>query len=186
MIPGSCGTGRISAVRGPGQSEIMTETKVHHITTGDSGYVTMDTTYFPIVKCWWAGVLSPESVDKFWVLRDEILANRVPLVVLIHHIDDSKPVEATSRKYLAEKAKADPRIQKGEFISVMVVMSAILRGVMTAVTWMAGDEFPMEFVSNMEQGFKVARKLLEKRDYLDIPTIDANAFTVSKNPDAKL
>jgi hypothetical protein len=156
---------------------------VRHITTESGGYLTIDTTYAPIIKVWWFGVVSPELIDSFWAFRDEVLIDRMPCVILIHHIEDADPVEATSRKYLAEKGKNDPRVQRGEFLSIIVVVSAILRGVMTAVQWMAGDKFPLEFVPNMEQAFKVARKLLEKREYLDLPpTFDTTAFAVTRNP----
>lgn len=164
----------------------MTDTReVHHIEHG-GGYATIDSRNFPINVIWWGGMMNPTLYDKVWEYRNQYLVDRSPVIIIINDINDGKPVDATTRKYLADKGKNDPRLQSGEILAVMVVSNAILRGVLTAVTWMAGDKFPMEFGSTLEQGYQIARKLLERHDVPNIPNIDPSAFTIHKNPNAQL
>lgn len=152
---------------------------IFHLKIGAS-MVSIDTNFFPIVPVWWGGTGTTQIIDKFWELRDDVMADIAPLVVMIHDIEDVS-MDAITRKHLAEKAKTDPRIQSGQFMSAVIVTGAVIRGVMTAVTWVAGDKFPMEYVSNVDLGFKAAQRLLEKRDATDV-VMPEGSYTLKKNP----
>lgn len=156
---------------------------VHHIQEGE-GYVSVDSTHFPIIPMWWAGVLSERLFDRLWDYRNEALMGHVPFIVLVHDIDDVKPMDAKLRKYLADKGETDPEIQAKKVTSIILVTSPVMRGVMTAVKWIAGEKFPLEITGNFETGFKFARKLLEERNYMNasIP----QGYTFPRNPAAKL
>ncbi|NVB36501.1 hypothetical protein G6O69_01565 [Pseudenhygromyxa sp. WMMC2535] len=164
----------------------MTEQRgVHHIQVG-KGYVSTDMSFFPIVPLWWAGEMSPKLFDEWWAYRDREMLGRVPAVVLVHDINDINPVTPTTRKYLADLAKKDAPIQAGETFSIVTVASPVLRGVMTAVTWMAGDRFPVEFVPSVRDGFKAAIRHYKKRGIEEYPIVDASDYVIKKNPNAKL
>jgi hypothetical protein len=160
---------------------------VHHIQEAD-GYVSVDSTYFPIVTMWWGGLISERLFDRLWDYRNEVLTCHVPelapLVVLVHTIDDIKPMDAKLRKYLADKGENDPVIQAKRVTSIVLVTSPVMRGVMTAVKWIAGEKFPLEITGNFETGFKFARKLLEERNHMN--AVIPEGYEFPRNPNAKL
>lgn len=152
-------------------------------TISDTGCsITIDTTHLPIVITRVAGDTNKAIYDKYWSYRDEFLTNLYDLVIFVNEIGEMKPLEALTRKYVAEKAKNDPKIQQGLFTNVMIVTNPILRGVLTAMTWMVGkDKFPMALVSNVHEGFRTAARLLEERgiqvpelpEHYELPEIGA-------------
>jgi hypothetical protein len=123
----------------------------------------IDTTYHPIVFNRWYGDLTEKGSETYWEMRND-LCNPAgsKKIVLIHFFEVNAP-PATVRKRGAELAQNDPFIQNGTFISLMIMKNPLLRGVLTAVLWMAGKEnFPMEFMSNVEDCIRRARKILEE------------------------
>jgi hypothetical protein len=131
-----------------------------HVTQG-AGSCTLDASLFPIVPVRWVGEMTPELFDKFWDARDKHLDDFVPTVIFVHAINEINPMNSIVRKYLSDKAKNDPKIQKGLFFSIIVVSNPLIRGTLTAVSWMAGDMFPMDFVSDLNEGIKRAARLEE-------------------------
>lgn len=154
--------------------------EVHHIEHMD-GFCTLDSRNFPIITVWWGGIMSPRLIDLMWEYRDAEFVDRVPVMVIMSGINDITELTAVNRKYLADKGKFDPRLQTGEILPIMVVSNSIMRGFLTAVTWMAGEKFPMQFVSTLEGGYNLARKLLQQRDAVP-PEIPASAYSFAKNP----
>jgi len=154
--------------------------EVHHIENAE-GLCTIDSSNFPVVVVWWGGVVTSTLVDLMWEYRDAELVDRAPVMVIMSGIDDVTELTAVNRKYLADKGKFDPRLQTGEILPIMVVSNPIMRGFLTAVTWMAGDKFPMQFASTLEGGYTLARKTLQQRDS-EVPDVDPASYKFAKNP----
>lgn len=149
--------------------------------------VICDTNYFPIVFVLWLDYYSPELFDLFWQFRDEQLADRVEKVVLVHLVDGAEPPSATTRKYLADRSKADPRLAPGnvQFMQVMCVSNPLLRGVLTAVNWMTGkDTFPMAYEPDLPKGIDTAKAILDAAK-LPYPKIDSASYILPKRESLK-
>ncbi len=157
--------------------------EVHHIEHLE-GFCTLDSRNFPIVAVWWGGVMTPRIFDMMWEYRDAELVERSPFMVIMSGINDITELTAVNRKYLADKGKNDPRLQSGEIQPIMVVSNPIMRGFLTAVTWMAGEKFPMQFISNLELSYTAARKMVAQRG-LPVPDVPPSAYTFAKNPNWK-
>lgn len=164
----------------PSQAKPPVKKEVHHIEHAD-GFCTIDSRNFPIVTVWWGAITTPKLFDLMWEYRDAELVERAPVMVIMSGINDITELTAVNRKYLADKGKFDPRLQSGEILPIMVVSNPIMRGFLTAVTWMAGDKFPMQFVSTLEAGYTLARKLLQQRDS-EVPEVDPTSYKFAKNP----
>lgn len=140
--------------------------------------VLADTQYFPVIINKWIGEITPELYDLQWEFRDEHLIDRVSMIVFVQEVNDVDAPSATTRKYLADKSKADPRLQgpNVQVQLVMVVSNPLLRGVLTAVSWMTGqDTMPMEYQPNLQRGLEAAKSILDTHNVV-CPDFDSNAY----------
>lgn len=161
--------------------ELPNELRKPFFAEHEGGYYTLDGSLFPCCPCWWGGTLNKGLFDKFWIDRDRF-EDYVPTMIMLHQIDDMEPLPPLVRKALTKKAEDDPKIQAGKFFSIMVVSNPLIRGTLTAVSWMAGDRFPMDFVSDMDAGLKRAAVLQAKKD---TPVADfAGEYKFPRHPSA--
>jgi hypothetical protein len=94
------------------------------------------------------------------------------------HISDASTAQApdaVNRKIITEMMKeADKPYLNVHFGTVLILVNPLMRGVLTAVAWMAGgDSTPLYSAASMEGAFEQCRKLYGKAG-LDVPDFPSN------------
>lgn len=140
--------------------------------------VSYDNRFFPIViakphKSW-----TDDSVRYFFTtwrqgLVDYAVQHKTAIVVIFDMRTSTVPA-ATTRKIAGDYAAGD-KGTKGLLRTFMVVDNPMLRGVITAIIWLAGD-VPVAFVGNFADAIKSALHELEKNG-IPAPPIDAERYT---------
>jgi hypothetical protein len=112
----------------------------------------------------WFGVVKPELLDAlYWIRNNYALDGSRQSQIWIHDITEIEPLTATTRKYLADLQASDPKLAEYDHhLTIPILDNPLIRGVMTAVVWMAGkDKFPMEFDRSLADGIKRAQATFE-------------------------
>jgi len=135
--------------------------------------VTEDT-YFPLVIYTWFGEPSMPAVDEYYRLRwqyDERARKEGTKVVLVTDGSEFKPPPATIRKYLAERAM-ETDASDALLCYVTCVPSPLLRGVVTAMAWIAGEQLKTNI--NLGSMNKVLERALVEFEKAGIQAPDVN------------
>ena len=150
-------------------------------------YVTADNRHYPIV------IFRPESIWSegtveyyFHKWRNPILDYAVSQgekVVPMLDLTKSKTPPATLRKQAGDEASGDKE-HPGLVKTVCVVTSPVLRGVMTALVWIAGTEnVPIAFLSTYPEALRLALEELEMAGVSKLPDIDPDTYTFPDIPE---
>jgi hypothetical protein len=128
------------------------------------GKLLADYRYHPLLVYRWFGLVTPPLFDALYWMRDNYaLDGSVQSQVWVHDITEIQPLTATSRKYLADLQANDPKLAEyAHHLTIPILDNPLIRGVMTAVVWMAGkDKFPMEFERSIQSGINHSFKIFE-------------------------
>jgi hypothetical protein len=132
----------------------------------DQGCVlTMDNNHYPIVFCDMNGAFTLKSVDFFFNTWRTPLAkyahSRNEAIVTIMVLNNLRPPPATVRKAAGEYVKEDAHTP-GLLCVNMVVTNPLMRGVITAIVWIAGSENTnVQYHPTIEAAIRSSNKSLE-------------------------
>lgn len=130
--------------------------------------IVCDTRHFPLIVQAWIGQPSLEMAKSYFELRRAMFFERARMektkVFIVADLSKLSSPSAIVRKYIGDTAKIED--DRDELLGyVSVVPSAIMRGVVTALKWIIGDDVkPITLASSMEEGFARARQVLESND----------------------
>lgn len=103
------------------------------------GVIYVDDRYFPLIVMYWTKSPDADLCTDVWTWRDQMLERAIAqgdCALVVHHLNkDNFSPPATARQRTAELAPTRSELL-GNYV---VAASALLRGVMTAIKWMAGD-----------------------------------------------
>lgn len=139
--------------------------KIETITApGGGGSFSLDSRYLPLIICTWTGAPTLEIMNFFFERRkahfDRALAAGTK-IIQISDLSNMATPPATTRQYIGEQGKILD-VHDGFLSYVVVVPNAVIRGVITAMKWIAGDDVkPVEFSPSIEDAFKRAAKAFE-------------------------
>jgi len=120
--------------------------------------VAFDLRYFPCYVTHWSGAPSLELMNKVISARRDVFQRgqaEGKLMVQITDLTKFSAPSATVRKYMGEVGNKQDLEFADVFAGyVVVVPSAIIRGVITALKWFGGEEVkPALYVSSVESAF---------------------------------
>lgn len=126
--------------------------------------IVLDSRHFPVVVQAFIGQPTMEMAKTYfearraWFERARVENTKV---FIIADLSKTSSPTATVRKYLGDTAKIED--DRDELLAYATcVPSAIMRGVVTALKWIIGDELkPTTLVATMDESFEKARKTLE-------------------------
>ena len=147
-----------------------------------NGVVYVDDRYFPLVIFYWVDTPDEDLCSKIFEWRDEMLEKATQKglsSIVIHHTNKLVNPPATARKRVSEVAPTGPR-QLGNYV---VANSALLRGIMTALKWMAGDSIKITTFATMSKALTVAIETLKAAD-TDVPLASAADYVAPEGLDA--
>lgn len=128
--------------------------------------IQLHTDLWPIVRCILQGELTDadyeelfQSFERLWQRREQFF-----LIIDIRQSANSTP---RRRQLIGDWMKENRAlIQRYSLGSAVIVDSAILRGALTAINWIAQPETPSDYVRNWEEAAKKALLALEKHQLL--------------------
>lgn len=147
----------------------------------DGGCVlTVDNRYYPLLFCDINGAFTLASVDFYFRQWRKPLTDYAEqqgeVVVTIVTLSSLAAPPATVRK-AAGQWIANDATTKGLYGTIIVVNNPVLRGVFTAMVWVAGRENTLvEYTSSLENAINMAIKHLETHGTRP-PTIDPKEYT---------
>lgn len=146
---------------------------------GDASLV-LDSRHFPVVIARPVGAFTESFVDHYYLKWRNPLAERASAegkeIVVIFDFSQGKSPPATIRKRAGDYSKNDPQV-KGLSTTVIVVNNPLLRGVITAMIWMAGsDNVKTAFAANIEDALTRGLNELSGAGH-DLPDIDPKTYT---------
>jgi hypothetical protein len=154
------------------------ETHTYRDANDPSVLISFDNRYFPLViakphKGW-----AEDAVRYYFETWRATLAAQAHKqgvgIVIILDIRSSTVPPATVRKTAGELTATDKNT-KGLFRTLVVVDNPMLRGVITAIMWLAGDA-PVSFVGTLPEGLKGAFREFEAKG-VEHPQIDPATYT---------
>lgn len=140
------------------------------MTHEDDGCVlNMDNRYYPIVFCTFTGAFTLKTVEFFFqkwrIPLTNYAASRKEAIVTVLVLSNLRPPPATVRKAAAEYVAHDASTP-GLLYVHMVVSNPLVRGVITAIVWIAGSENTrVEYHSTLEAAIRASNKNLEAAGY---------------------
>lgn len=126
--------------------------------------IILDGRYFPVIFQAWIGQPTMEMAKSYFEARgalfDRAQAERTKVFIVSDLAKTGSPT-ATVRKYIADTAKTED--DRDELLGYATcVPSAIMRGVVTALKWIIGDEVkPVILFASMDAAIEKARQGLE-------------------------
>lgn len=142
--------------------------------------ITGDARFFPLLIVHTVGDVDIPTYDAFFEWRTQwadYAATKGTKVIQISLNDEGlKPPSATVRKHMAERAKNDDNLP-GWAGTYMVVPSALIRGVVTAVMWVAGSSLNIKNFPTLTEAAMAAHREFENMG-LEYPPFDAAHYVV--------
>lgn len=143
--------------------------------------VIADSRYYPLVICDTMGVFTQPAVEFYFVKwRDQLAkyaAEHNEAIAAILNVGTVRPPPATVRKAAGEYAAKDSTTP-GLLVTNIVVNNPLLRGVMTAIVWVAGSEnTTVQYSTTMEQAIRTSMRALEAAGY-QVPNLDPSAYKI--------
>jgi hypothetical protein len=143
--------------------------------TGDDDRFVIDKRYYPVMMVDLRGMATDTLMRDFYTdvgkWLEHIRATKSQPLVGIIGLDKAKVAQPTTRKIAADFEKvymADPHYLR----AIYVVNSRVIRGAMTAVSWMSGaDTSKINYVLTWKEGITLAKSSYEAAGYpmVDIP-----------------
>jgi hypothetical protein len=153
----------------------MSDKKIKNVEfhTSDDGTakLILDGRYSPYVLHKFTGAPDMTLMKTYFDFRDrhheyEQKVNGRAAILIVDITDASAP-PSTVRKFAGELASND--VKRG-LLTVLVVTNPLLRGVMTAIVWIAGsDNLKLEYANNLNKGVQIARGMFESRGLDPVP-----------------
>jgi hypothetical protein len=139
---------------------------------GPNNFGYFDYSYFPIITIYYVGTFSDEIIHQAYALRE--LSSRAAHeqktgVVVVMGVDEARVPPATTRKLAGEYAKRD-KTEVGYIRGVNVVTNRLMRGALTAVTWLTGDASSPLWATSYVDGVAKAKEIYESQG-LPLPPI---------------
>jgi hypothetical protein len=128
---------------------------------GPSGHMELNESYFPVVTL---DLVDDHDPDVEWLLAqyDRILAAGRPYTMLGNALKVTRPMDANNRRRVSDWMRANtPRLKQTCVGSAMVFQSALVRGAMTALQWVAPMPMPVTYPASMEVAASWCLKQLE-------------------------
>jgi hypothetical protein len=132
-----------------------------------SSHIVMDGRYSPYLLFKAVGTPDLKAMKGYFEFRDryhdvELKTNNRGAIAIVDITATGAP-PSTVRKAIGEMASND--VERG-VSSIMVVTNPLLRGVMTAIVWVAGgDNLRLEYAPSLTAAIEMARKLFESRGF---------------------
>lgn len=149
------------------------------IIRGRDTTITADGRAYPLMVVSTAGDLEVDAYNEFFDWRtqwtDFASANQQKIVVIALN-ETMKPPSATVRKHIAEKVKDDDKID-GLLCVYMVVPNAVLRGIVTAVMWVAGSSEKVKNTATFADAVQASRRILSEHGFTH-PPFDCETYVV--------
>lgn len=124
----------------------------------------MDTSSWPLVVVAFRGAPGDEDWAAMFAAYEEWYRRRQPF----HVVNDTAGLyavpNAAQRKLIAEKAREHEGMSRKWIVgSATVVSSALVRGALTAITWLAPPVYHLTLCASLDEAMRVARLALERR-----------------------
>lgn len=122
--------------------------------------ITGDARAFPLMIVDTNGELDIETFDAYFTWRNAWIAYaeaKGTKLVQISVTNNAKPPSATVRKHIADMGKNDDKLA-GLAATYVVVPNALLRGVVTAVTWVMGSSNTIKNYATLGEAAEAAKR----------------------------
>lgn len=119
------------------------------------------------------------AFDPYFEWRNEWVAYaaaRGIKLIQISITNNAKPPNATVRKHVADKCRDDDKLE-GLGGTYMVVPGALMRGVVTAVTWVMGSSSIVKNFGNVVEAYEAAKRYFAAAG-IEAPNFEAREYTL--------
>ena len=154
----------------------MTNAKQISRYTDDGCTIIWDRRYLPSLIGHIRGKATMAAIDFYFEERNATLLAAEKAgekVVVLNDMTEWIIPPATVRKALGDRAKNDVNI-KSIVRYVNVVPNALLRGVITAISWITGDEGlqPVQITATFDEAIRIATGALREAGVSQVPRVD--------------
>lgn len=130
----------------------------------EASRISTDTSAWPLVIVTFRGTPRDEDWEAMFAAYDEWYRRREPF----HVVNDTFALEgvpnAAQRKLIAEQAREHERMSRKWVVgSATVVRNALIRGALTAITWLAPPAYELTLCGSRAEAIKVAERALARR-----------------------
>lgn len=147
--------------------------------------VVQDRRFYPLILSDTTGIFTEGGVNFYFIQRNEVAeyaASRGEKIITILNVPNTlKPPPATVRKLAGEYAAKDASTP-GLMETNIVVNNPLLRGVITAIVWIAGGEnTTVKYSPSLEQAIRMSLRTFEGQG-ITVPTIDPATYKFPSKP----
>jgi len=129
-----------------------------------SGAVVIDDRHLPVIVTTFFGEVSLEAATWHGKTHQALVeeqSRRSARIITITDSSHTKPPPAEVRKYWADLTKNfPPAVKEATLAAFVVIKSPVIRGVMTALSWLNPELRSVEVYDSVEHAFRVARDRL--------------------------
>jgi hypothetical protein len=139
--------------------------------------LTVDNRFYPIVLAQIHGGWAEDTIDYYFLRWRNPLAEHAhsegKAIIVIFDLTASKPPSAILRKRAGDYAQHD-KDQVGFLKSIMIVTNPLIRGIITAINWLAGD-VPIALVKSVPDALRMAVEQMAKSG-IEHPKVDPDTY----------
>ncbi|GEM_PF-1987837 len=145
--------------------------------SGDTVLGLVDVSHFPLTFDRKLGEPTEQYIHDFYAWRRACSLHAYKMGTVHINVMDFNAwnvPKPTIRKLISEYSRQDLE-EPGFCWQYLVITKAVMRGAITAISWMRGDKSAYTFVATQEEAITRAKKMYEERG-LSAPDIDPSSF----------
>jgi hypothetical protein len=131
---------------------------------GDDASVTVDVALWPLVIVTFRDSPTDAALERMFQVYEECYRRAEPFHIINDGIRVRSAPAPRQRQLIAARAREHEPMSRAWVIgSVTVVPNALLRGIVTAITWLAPPVYPLSVRATMEEALDIAFERLTAR-----------------------
>lgn len=142
------------------------------------GYMLVDTRFFPIVFIQFRNDATEDLMHKYYAWRLEaskVAHDNGALHMIIKDLNEWGVPKPTVRRVIGEYAQRDSS-EAGFGWRFLIVANSIMRGAMTAIAWIKGENTGYSFSKSFAAGIIAARQMCEQNDLEFVDGLDPETY----------
>ncbi len=151
------------------------------------GYALIDLRYFPVSIMVWKNDASEDLMHNYYAWRkkaSKVAHDHGTVHMVIKDISEWGVPKPTVRKVIGEYAAQDKE-HIGFAWRFLIVSNAIMRGAITAIVWLKGEDSMYSFTKSIQASIRDAKRMYAERE-LEFPNgLDENTYQFPTTLDGK-
>jgi len=109
----------------------------------------------------WSGRPTVKAAERYYAALGAIVDRSRPFVLLTETAGANVPSAQVRQRIGELQAELEPRMRPFSIGNVVVVRNTLLRGALTALTWLAPSLSEIVYADSLEEGLRVADEMVD-------------------------